>query len=52
MMLGPKDPPSSTSCRSEKKGVASIPIQEADERKNKKPLQAPSKAIIEFARVS
>jgi len=33
-----------------KKGSAPIPIQEAGKGKNKKPLQALSKAIIEFAR--
>ena len=31
-------------------GSASIPIQEAGKGKNKKPLKASSKAIIEFAR--
>jgi len=36
--------------RERKKGSASIPTQEAGKGKNKKPLKASSKAIIEFAR--
>jgi len=49
---GAEDPSAAIQHRSREreKGSASTPIQEAGEEKNKNPLQASSKAIIEFAR--